>query len=88
MTSIAYAGDPTTHGGVILTGSDTMIVMDRKAARKGDLVSCPLPGHGVNPIIEGSDMLTDNGKPIALHGHRTACGCMLIALDTHATIHQ
>lgn len=86
MSSIAYVGDATTHGGVILTGSDTMVVMGRKAARKGDLVSCPLPGHGVNPIIEGSDMLTDNGRPIALHGHRTACGCMLIALGTDATI--
>ncbi|UBM09080.1 PAAR domain-containing protein [Cupriavidus metallidurans] len=88
MTSIAFVGDATTHGGVILTGSDTMIVMGRKAARVGDLVSCPLPGHGINPIIEGSDMLTDNGKAIALHGHRTACGCMLIALGTDATIHK
>lgn len=35
----------------ILTGSDTMVVMGRKAVRKGDLVSCPLPGHGVNPIM-------------------------------------
>jgi len=52
------------------------------------LISCPLPGHGVNPIIEGSDMILDYGVPVALHGHRRACGCALIALSTHATITQ
>ncbi|KVO40462.1 hypothetical protein WL01_15300 [Burkholderia ubonensis] len=86
MTSIACIGDPTTHGGFIITGSDTMDVMGRKAARRGDLVSCPIEGHGVNPIIEGSDMILDNGVPVALHGHRCACGCQLIAFGTDATL--
>ncbi|PCE33252.1 PAAR domain-containing protein [Burkholderia ubonensis] len=86
MTSIACIGDPTTHGGSIITGSDTMDVMGRKVARLGDLVSCPIEGHGVNPIIEGSDMILDNGVPVALHGHRCACGCQLIAVGTDATI--
>jgi uncharacterized Zn-binding protein involved in type VI secretion len=86
MTSIACLGDPTTHGGRIITGSDTMDIMGRKAARRGDLVSCPIEGHGVNPIIEGSDMILDNGVPVALHGHLCACGCRLIALGTDATI--
>jgi uncharacterized Zn-binding protein involved in type VI secretion len=86
MSSIACIGDPTTHGGLVISGSDTMAILGRKVARRGDLVSCPLPGHGVNPIIEGSDMILDNGVPVALHGHRSACGCTLIALSTHATI--
>ncbi|WP_407642274.1 PAAR domain-containing protein [Caballeronia telluris] len=86
MTSIACVGDSTTHGGFVISGSDTMDVLGRKVARRGDLVSCPLPGHGVNPIIEGSDMIFDNGVPVALHGHRSACGCTLIALSTHASI--
>ncbi|WP_233835923.1 PAAR domain-containing protein [Paraburkholderia sp. ZP32-5] len=86
MTSIACIGDSTTHGGRIITGSDTMNIMGRKAARRGDLVSCPIEGHGVNPIVEGSDMILDNGVPVALHGHRSACGCKLIALGTDAII--
>ncbi|MQR01271.1 PAAR domain-containing protein [Glaciimonas soli] len=35
--------------------------------------------------INKSVMITDNGKPVALHGHRTACGCNLLAFGTHAT---
>lgn len=86
MTSIACVGDGTTHGGFVISGSDTIDVMGRKVARRGDMVSCPIEGHGVNPIIEGSDMILDNGVPVALHGHRSACGCRLIALGTNATI--
>ncbi|WP_042587813.1 PAAR domain-containing protein [Burkholderia sp. MSHR3999] len=85
--------DPPTSSAFTASGgtrsfqfSDTMDVMGRKAARRGDLVSCPIEGHGVNPIIEGSDMILDNGVPIALHGHRCACGCQLIAFGTDATL--
>ncbi|WP_250495420.1 PAAR domain-containing protein [Caballeronia sp. GAWG1-1] len=85
MTSIACIGDSTTHGGRIITGSDTMDIDGRKGARVGDLVSCP--EHGVNPIIQGSDMLTDtNGKHVALDGHLTACGSRIIALGDHGSI--
>ena len=86
MTSIACVGDKTTHGGFVISGSETMEIMGRKAARVGDLVSCP--EHGTNPIIEGSDLAVDtDGRKFAMHGHRTACGCRLIALGDHATIH-
>ncbi|MBB3257533.1 putative Zn-binding protein involved in type VI secretion [Paraburkholderia bannensis] len=85
MTSIACVGDKTTHGGFVISGSDMMDINGRKAARIGDLVSCP--EHGVNAIIEGSDFAMDaDGRKFAMHGHRTACGCRLIALGEHATI--
>ncbi|WP_387796110.1 PAAR domain-containing protein, partial [Photorhabdus sp. RM125S] len=47
-------------------------------AAKGDLVSCP-KCKGVFPIVEGSDDLKHQGKPIALEGMQTACGAKLIA---------
>ncbi|WP_387795382.1 PAAR domain-containing protein, partial [Photorhabdus sp. RM125S] len=47
-------------------------------AAKGDLVSCP-KCKGVFPIVEGSDDLKHQGKPIALEGMHTACGAKLIA---------
>jgi len=50
-------------------------------------VSCPKEGHGTNPIVEGSPTLTDDGVPVALHGHKTACGCTLIASGTGAGVH-
>lgn len=84
MKSIACVGDSNTHGGFVLTGSGTMHVVGREVARQFDLISCPL--HGVNEIIEGSDMLLDNGRRVALDGHRCACGCSLIASGTFASI--
>lgn len=33
----------------------------------------------MNPIVEGEDNLLDEGKKIALDGHKTACGCSLIS---------
>ena len=84
MSSIACVGDSTTHGGFIITGSDTMDVFGRQVARVGDLVSCPT--HGANPIIEGSDMIMDNGRRVAMYAHSAACGCKLIALGDHVTI--
>lgn len=77
MRSIVRIGDSTTHGGTVLSGSATMLIRGRGAARKGDCVSCPLHGEAI--IIEGSDMLLDRGIPVALHGHACSCGCQLIA---------
>jgi len=34
--------------------------------------------HGVNAISEGDDTCLVDGKPVALEGHRTECGCQLI----------
>jgi uncharacterized Zn-binding protein involved in type VI secretion len=85
MTSIACLGDATTHGGRIITGSDTMDILGHRVAREGDFVTCP--AHGTNVIIQGSEMLVDsNGKRVALHGHLTACGSQLLAFSEHGSI--
>ena len=60
------------------------LVDARPIARLGDLVDCPqrYPNgvlHGVNRIIEGDTTTLLNERPIALEGHRTECGCTLIA---------
>lgn len=72
-------GDPTTHGGVVVSASGTVTINGKRVARKGDHVTCPIPGHGVVTIIEGDPLLTDDGKPIALEGHKCSCGCSLIS---------
>jgi DNA-binding Xre family transcriptional regulator len=46
-------------------------------ARLGDQVNCPKKGHGVNAIVEGDASMLINGIPVALEGHKTACGCSL-----------
>jgi uncharacterized Zn-binding protein involved in type VI secretion len=77
MSSFVLEGDSTSHGGTVISGSDRIKVRGRRAARKGDLVSCPL--HGDNEIVEGSDRMKDGDIPLALDGHRARCGCVLIA---------
>lgn len=85
--NIVRIGDGTTHGGTVQSGSSTMIIRARGVARKGDTVSCPKEGHGTNQIVEGSDTIKDNGIPVALHGHKCACGCTLVASLTADGVH-
>lgn len=46
-------------------------------ACKGDPVKCNK--HGMTTIAEGSARTTIDGQPVALHGHRCACGCTLVS---------
>ncbi|WP_350448718.1 PAAR domain-containing protein [Pseudomonas solani] len=48
------------------------------AARVGDTVSCEIPGHGPTVIAEGHPVFNDHGVPVAFHGHRCVCGCVLL----------
>jgi uncharacterized Zn-binding protein involved in type VI secretion len=84
MSSFVLEGDSTSHGGRVISGSDRIKVRGRRAARKGDLVSCPL--HGDNEIVEGSDRMKEGDIPFALDGHRARCGCVLIASSGAARI--
>lgn len=79
VLQIIRKGDKTTHGGSVMTCSETMIFGGIGVARKGDRVSCPIPGHGPTTIIEGNPNYLDNGIPVAFHGHRCGCGCTLIS---------
>jgi uncharacterized Zn-binding protein involved in type VI secretion len=74
--TIIVVGDRTDHGGVVLSGATESTIDGQPTARLGDTVSCPQ--HGENRIVEGSAACTLEGVPIALHGHKTACGSTLI----------
>ncbi|KWA25703.1 hypothetical protein WT41_22980 [Burkholderia territorii] len=80
MMNLIRVGDDTDHGGKVITGSSSMRFDDRFVARKGDEVTCPQhPDVKPNLIEEGDESMTDNGVPIARHGHRATCGCHLIS---------
>ncbi|WP_175819056.1 PAAR domain-containing protein [Burkholderia sp. BCC0419] len=80
MINLIRIGDATDHGGKVETGSTKMRFDGRFVARKGDLVSCPQhPGVSPNVIEEGDVSMTDDGIPIARHGHRATCGCHLLS---------
>ncbi|OWO80809.1 hypothetical protein B5C26_16095 [Photorhabdus luminescens] len=76
--AVIRLNDQTDHGGKVITAIDNYLYQGVPVAAKGDLVSCP-KCKGVFPIVEGSNDLKHQGKPIALEGMQTACGAKLIA---------
>jgi uncharacterized Zn-binding protein involved in type VI secretion len=72
-------GDPTSHGGQVVSATSNTKLFGKEVACVGDRVSCPKDGHSNCVIVEGSDFWKINGKKVALHGHRTSCGAVLIA---------
>ncbi|MCI8208925.1 hypothetical protein AUC61_05185 [Pseudomonas sp. S25] len=78
MRGVIREGDKLSSGGVVLSGVSGMDFMGKLVACVGDKVSCPIPLHGINEIAEGDEGSTYKGRPIALDGHRCACGCTLI----------
>ncbi|CAE6854518.1 hypothetical protein R75461_07640 [Paraburkholderia nemoris] len=84
MKKPACLGDPTTHGGRIVTASSTFSLDDRKAALLGDLVSCPL--HGDNELTEAGEGMTDEGKPMIMSGCHSRCGSMVLPGESGVSI--
>lgn len=79
MPRVIRLGDPTTHGGKVVSAAPNSSVHGIQIARLGDKVVCPIPGHGVTTIVEGDPNLLIDGIPVALEGHKTSCGASLIA---------
>lgn len=79
MRGVIRLGDMTTHGGSVIHASSKIVMEGRPVALVGDLVSCPRDGHGINPIIEGSSMMSFEGRAVAIDGCKSACGCALIS---------
>lgn len=79
MRRVIRLNDTTSHGRKVISASPNSQALGVAIARKGDLCTCPLPGHGVCAIAEGDPDVLIEGIPVALEGHKTACGALLIA---------
>jgi uncharacterized Zn-binding protein involved in type VI secretion len=71
----ARLGDPTNHGGVVLTGAATVMIGGQPAARVNDMATCPVvppqpgpPPHVGGPIVTGSSTVRIGGRPAARAG--------------------
>lgn len=71
-------GDKTTHGGTVISCAPTSDASGKGWARIGDMVACPRC-KGIFPISQGDASLTEDGKPVAYHGCKVACGASLIS---------
>lgn len=76
---IARLGDTSSHGGTIITAASRTYANGKPVARKGDLHSCPIEGHGVTPINSGSDSVIVEGQSAARIGDSVACGATIVS---------
>ncbi|HEY4317359.1 MAG TPA: PAAR domain-containing protein [Herbaspirillum sp.] len=83
--AVIVLGDKTSHGGSVIEASGQTSSGNIKVARVGDKVSCPIPGHGNNPISTGDVTLTIDGAPVARDGDKASCGAILIASQRNTT---
>lgn len=80
MPNIIRLGDPTSHGGKVVSAAASDFIVEGIAiACVDDLCSCPIPGHGITKIVEGDPDYTIEGKAAAYAGHKTGCGAELIS---------
>lgn len=77
MPGVARKDDTTSHGGVIISGCDSVLVNGLPVARIGDLHNCP--EHGLGTITTGSGSVTAGGAGVARIGDMTSCGAVIIS---------
>ncbi len=58
----------------------------KPVARLGDLHQCPKHKHGTTAITQVAGNSTDDGRPIACVGDKTACGATIIEGSSTAFI--
>ncbi|OCG16473.1 hypothetical protein A9G28_12095 [Gilliamella sp. Fer1-1] len=84
--NVVRLGDPTTHGGSVISASSTAIIEGKPVALIGDLVSCPKKGHGINKIIEGAKMSLFDGKAVVIDQCLCECGCKVLSTISSAVM--
>jgi len=80
MKNVIRVGDPTSHGGKVMSTSAPHIqVSGKPVALVGDRCVCPMTGHQNCVIVSGNSSHTVNGKSVAYEGDKTSCGATLIS---------
>lgn len=79
MRKVIRLGDPTTHGGTVVGAAANYTMDGIPVARMGDMCTCPIRGHSGCTIVEGDPAWLIGGLPVALEGHHTSCGAVLIS---------
>jgi len=87
MALIARLGDFSDHtfggsNGYIISASASAKVTEiegKKVAKVADLHYCPIPGHGITVIVDGSNIVQCEGGPIAVMSSTCGCGAKILA---------
>jgi len=84
MKGIIRLGDPTSHGGKVVSASGRVEVRGKKVARVGDRCSCPIKGHKDCVIVDGHPTIEVDGVAVAFEGNRLSCGATLISTASNS----
>jgi uncharacterized Zn-binding protein involved in type VI secretion len=80
MPNVIRLGDPTSHGGKVVSASASHITVDGIAVvLVGDKCMCPVKGHDNCKVASGNASHTIDGTAVAYDGDITSCGAKLIA---------
>lgn len=71
-------GDKTSHGGEVISASDTLKALGKGIALDGDMTFCP-KCKGKFPIVVHQGDRKHHGNRVAHHDDSTACGAKLIS---------
>lgn len=75
---VVRLGDKTSHGGQVISASDTFTVLGKHVALDGDATFCP-KCKGTFPIKVDESERRHHGKKVAYHDDVATCGAKLIA---------
>jgi uncharacterized Zn-binding protein involved in type VI secretion len=75
---VVRLGDKTSHGGQVLSASDSYTVLGKQVALEGDATFCP-KCKGTFSIQVAASERRHHGTKVAYHDDVTACGAKLIA---------
>ena len=78
MPAVARLGDPSSHGGTIISASGDVMADGIGVARAGDMHQCPIKGHGITALTSTSTVTVD-GKPVIRVGDTAGCGAAITA---------
>jgi uncharacterized Zn-binding protein involved in type VI secretion len=85
---VALLGDPSDHGGVVITHNQdgSFTVGGIAVAVEGALHSCPIIGHGTTLITAVTTKTKCNGKLVLTTDAVAGCGAKLIPSDRNVNI--
>ena len=74
MSAVGRDLDTTDHGGVVRAITARTFVNGKLVLTIGAIHYCPIPGHGPNPMVQGSEKLFAEGMKVCRIGDASACG--------------
>lgn len=79
MTAIAVLGSLSSHGGAMITAAgQTVLANGVPTCCNGDLHTCPIPHHGVTPVVASNTTVIDTGLNPLQVGDVAGCGAVLV----------